>query len=82
MRLRDRWLILVRNVGVELIGRADDHHLTTDPVCIRYRAPKPGSRLERTSRGHSCGRCLVARAFGWLDAAEHGSAPDHMIGAE
>lgn len=64
LRLRDRWVILLDTLGGELLGRTVDHHLTTDPACVRYRAPRAGSRLDRASRGHSCGRCMADGAFG------------------
>ena len=66
MRLRDRLVIWVDTLGGELIGWAGYKHLTTDPACVRYRAPRPGSRIDRISRGHSCGRCMQGRAMGWI----------------
>jgi hypothetical protein len=66
MRLRDRLLILALDAGGELLYRANGHHLATDPACVHYAAPRPGSRLDRASRGHSCGRCMADRAFGRL----------------
>lgn len=68
MRVRDRLLIAVLNLGGELLYRANGHHLTTDPACAGYRPPRSGSRLDRVSRGHACGRCMADRAFGrWPD---------------
>lgn len=64
MRLRDRLVIVLAKIGGELLGRSGDYHLTTDPACIEYRAIEPGSRLDRASRGLSCGRCMADRAFG------------------
>lgn len=40
-----------------LIRRGHHVHQATDPVCIFYRAPREGSRLDRVSRGWSCPRC-------------------------
>lgn len=39
-------------------------HLTTDPACVQHRAPRPGSWLDRTSRGLECEPCMIRRALG------------------
>lgn len=75
LRVRDRWVILLDALGGELMGRAGDHHLTTDPACVNYRAPRPGSRLDRASRGHSCGRCMADAAFGVVPWAANDHDP-------
>ena len=36
-------------------------HVTTDPMCKRYRPLKPGSRMERRSRGVHCQPCKDKR---------------------
>lgn len=43
-------------------------HLTTDPACRYYFAPRPRSRLDLASRGLACEPCMVRQAFG-----DHGS---------
>lgn len=45
-------------------------HVRTDPACLLYRAPRPGSRRDRASRGRSCDYCMVLRRdFGvWRSA--------------
>jgi hypothetical protein len=40
-----------------LVHRGHPVHVRTDPACVIYRAPRPGSRLDRVSRGVSCPRC-------------------------
>lgn len=45
------------------------NHLTTDPACAHYRAPRPGSWLDRASRGLECEPCMVRRAFTFDDDA-------------
>lgn len=63
IRIRDRVIIIAHDLAHELLYRNDSHHLTTDPLCERYRPVKPRSRLDRRSRGISCGRCMMRRAF-------------------
>jgi hypothetical protein len=59
------WVLLVlATIAGALSEPAFDHHLTTDPACIRYRAPKTNSRLERASRGVGCLVCMRRAAFG------------------
>lgn len=63
------WLLLaVHRLASAIAGLADDHHLTTDPICVRHRAPRSGSRLDRASRGVACVPCMVDRAFGRFDS--------------
>jgi hypothetical protein len=50
MSLRD-W----RRLAMVRAGRIE--HLRTDPACMIYRAPRPGSLLDRVSRGFSCPVC-------------------------
>jgi len=66
MRLTDRLVLALEAIAAFVWGLATDRHLTTDPACAHYRAPRPGSRLDRSSRGHSCTRCLGDRAWGRL----------------
>jgi hypothetical protein len=33
-------------------------HVRTDPACVQYRTPRPGSRLDRASRGYGCPACI------------------------
>jgi len=60
-------------------GFTDDHHLTTDPACEHHVAPRPGSRLDRASRGQSCTPCMVKRA--WSYPFEN-QGPDPTIGGQ
>lgn len=34
-------------------------HVTTDPMCVHYRAPRHRSHLDKASRGISCRRCGI-----------------------
>lgn len=43
--------------ALRLVRRGHRVHLTTDPACVLYTPPRPGSRLDRLSRGVSCPRC-------------------------
>lgn len=65
MRLRDWLIILTQVLASAISGTTDDHHLTTDPACRKYRAPRHRSRLDRASRGHGCTPCMFDRAFNW-----------------
>lgn len=65
MRARDRLLMLAERTASTLIWAASSFHLRTDPACFEYVTPRAGSRLDRTSRGYSCIRCMRARAFGY-----------------
>lgn len=47
--------------SMSLIRRGHAVHQRTDPACVIYRAPKPGSRLDRVSRGFACPRCAIDR---------------------
>jgi len=47
--------------SMSLIRRGHAVHQRTDPACVIYRAPKPGSRLDRASRGFACPRCAIDR---------------------
>lgn len=46
------------------VDRITRRHLTTDPACAEHRAPRPGSWLDRASRGLECEPCMVRRAVG------------------
>ena len=59
-----RLILLIHSIADWFAGLNDERHLTTDPACIEYRAPRPGSRLDRASRGVSCVPCMVTAAFG------------------
>jgi len=52
-----------------LFDKIKSRHLTTDPACVRYRAPRAGSWLDRASRGLECEPCMVRRAFTFDDDA-------------
>lgn len=64
MRLRDWSILTAHRIASAIGGLTDTPHLTTDPACAEYRPPRPGSRLDRHSRGVSCTPCMVARAYG------------------
>ncbi|KNY07907.1 hypothetical protein AKH00_06730 [Microbacterium sp. GCS4] len=59
-----RLMLALRRVAAWIDEYADSRHLTTDPACREFTPPRPGSRLDRASRGHSCTLCMVGRAFG------------------
>jgi hypothetical protein len=62
MRL-DAWtLITLEEFAAWVWAATTDRHLTTDPACVLYVAPLPGSRLDRASRGRACTRCMGFRA--------------------
>lgn len=44
--------------ALSLARRGHRVHVMTDPACALYRPPRPGSRLDRASRGVSCPRCI------------------------
>ena len=58
-----KWLILLSWDAEGFLQRIQRHHLTTDPACVHYVAPRPGSILDRWSRGLECEPCMVHRAF-------------------
>jgi hypothetical protein len=59
------WLIILAwYVGGAIQGYAIGRHLVTDPHCKFYRPPRPGSRVDRWSRGLMCEPCLARAAFG------------------
>lgn len=61
------WLILCAHALASWVDSfGDDRHLTTDPACQHHRAPRPGSSLDRASRGVSCVPCMRAAAWGAL----------------
>lgn len=41
-----------------LIRRGYKVHQRADPACVIHRPPRPGSRLDRVSRGLACPRCV------------------------
>jgi hypothetical protein len=61
------WLIVAAWWVQGLLEKIQHRHLTTDPACVNHRAPRPGSRLDRASRGLECEPCMVRRAFGDQD---------------
>lgn len=64
MRLTD-WILLTLHAASSAIEAPTDvRHLHTDPACVKYRAPRPGSRLDRISRGTACTPCMADRAWG------------------
>lgn len=48
--------------ALRLIRRGGRVHLFTDPACRFHHAPRPGSRLDRASRGVSCPICMETRS--------------------
>jgi hypothetical protein len=70
MRLGDWRIIALELQAAWLWDKATDRHLTTDPACARYMPPRPGSRLDRWSRGHSCTPCMQVAAWGWASEPE------------
>ncbi len=64
-----KWLILLSWEAQGFLQRIQRHHLTTDPACVHYVAPRPGSILDRWSRGLECEPCMVHRAFHFDDDA-------------
>ena len=54
-RRADGWLSLI------LHRWAHSRHLRTDPACVHFAAPKPGSRLDGASRGLACWQCQLSR---------------------
>ncbi len=63
MRVRDRLLMMAESAAGALMWGVSSFHLRTDPACAEYVAPKAGSRLDRTSRGYTCTRCMRIAAF-------------------
>ena len=63
MRARDRLLMLAERIASTLMWWASSFHLRTDPACAEHVAPRPGSQLDRKSRGYSCTRCMRIAAF-------------------
>lgn len=58
-----RWLILASWWAQGVFDKVRRHHLTTDPACANHTPPRPGSLLDRFSRGLECEPCMVNRAF-------------------
>ena len=58
------WMIVATWWAQGALDVIKRRHLTTDPACMDYRAPRPGSWLDRASRGLECEPCMVRRAFG------------------
>lgn len=59
------WLILAAwTVGDWITSYTYHRHLTTDPACKQYRAPRAGSALDRHSRGVTCTPCMARAALG------------------
>ena len=56
-----KWLILLSWEAEGFLQRIQRHHLTTDPACVRYVAPRPGSILDRWSRGLGGLACSICR---------------------
>lgn len=64
------WLIIAAWWAQGALDRIQHGHLTTDPACDHYRAPRSGSWLDRASRGLECEPCMAHRAF-----VDHECAP-------
>lgn len=58
------WLIVASWWAQGALERPRHKHLTTDPACVNFRAPRPYSWLDRASRGLECEPCMVSRALG------------------
>jgi hypothetical protein len=63
IRFTDWALIAASALASAIESITDTRHLTTDPACVRYRAPRQPSRLDRAARGRSCSPCMMRRAF-------------------
>ena len=61
------WLIVGAWWVQGALSKVQHHHLTTDPACVRYHAPRP--LLRHASRGLECEPCMVRRAFTFDDDA-------------
>lgn len=48
--------------ALSLTRRGHSVHVRTDPACIIHHPPRPGSLLDRVSRGVECARCAVLRS--------------------
>lgn len=70
------WLIVLSWWAQDLLDRPRRKHLTTDPSCVEHRAPRPGSWLDRASRGLECEPCMIRRAF--ASPAWAGGAADRV----
>lgn len=57
------WLIIATWWAQGAFDSVRRHHLRTDPACAHHKPPRPGSRLDRASRGLECEPCMVRRAF-------------------
>ena len=53
-----------------LIRRGYGVHLFTDPACRFHHAPRPGSQLDRASRGTSCPACMRTSRFTTAELAD------------
>ncbi|MFD6699705.1 MULTISPECIES: hypothetical protein [unclassified Microbacterium] len=60
------WLIVAAWWIQGAFDRIKRMHLVTDPRCVKHRPPRPGSVLDRASRGLECEPCMVRRAFGLI----------------
>ncbi len=61
-----RMILAAADLSSWIDSYRDERHLTTDPACEHYCAPRLGSRLDRRSRGLSCIPCVRRAAFGDL----------------
>lgn len=64
LRIQDRIIIALHTLGSAIDGLTDNRHLTTDPACVHYQAPRSGTRLDQVSHGHGCTPCMYDRAWG------------------
>lgn len=73
------WIIIASWWAQEFLDRPRRNHLTTDPACDHYRAPRTGSWLDRASRGLECEPCMIRRAFGSDECGLLGMLGDREI---
>lgn len=57
------WVIALSWWAQESLDRPRRKHLVTDPACEQHQPPRPGSWLDRASRGLECEPCMIRRAF-------------------
>ncbi|MDN3310068.1 hypothetical protein QWJ90_03900 [Microbacterium oryzae] len=63
MAMLSAWIIIgIETLAPSRVAAVQNWHLRTDPRCNRYQRPKPGSRLERISRGRGCPPCRRRQA--------------------
>lgn len=61
--MKAQLILAAHTVAAFIQSYADDRHLTTDPACVHFAAPRPGTLLDRASHGVACIPCMVERAY-------------------